>query len=242
MPEDALGCARARIRPTRCTVIVFYCRRVVLARPARMSSARPTSRAASPATSASEAGRRAACRKWIHRCRVLMNQISTTITAINALPAGRHWFTLHSDFSAGLSVSRLFKGLSSNSHKFSLIVRVRLEGTGNPVTGVPRGRGGREGLVGDFLFSLVAPCYSPLQRLLGFFMAVLCGGVLMASLLWQISFRRVVFTVVKKMCDYERKKGGVDGSDNQMKERRNLKRNDYCNQLNRYFTTTVVTY
>lgn len=82
-------CARAnapnstgRRDAIRCTVIVFYWRRVVPACPFRMSLARPTSRAASPATSASGVARRVACRKWIHRCRVLMNQISITITAI----------------------------------------------------------------------------------------------------------------------------------------------------------------
>lgn len=148
------------------TVIVFYWRRVVLAHPARVSLATPTSRAAIPATSASEAVRRVACRKWSHRCRVLINQISTTITAImwHSDLFQRTvclWVTLHSQLISQLDLSQsqsLFRGLrkSSNStHKFSLIVRVRLALEILIIIDVLRR--GREEL-GDILFSLVAPC------------------------------------------------------------------------------------
>jgi len=83
---DALAQMRHSTETTRCNairriVIVFYWRRVVLARPSRVSLAKPTSKAVIPATSAPEAARRVAYRKWIHRCRALINQISITITA-----------------------------------------------------------------------------------------------------------------------------------------------------------------
>jgi len=168
---DAFSDALARMRHStghdamRRTVIVFYWCHAV---PSRLSLARPTSKATIPATSAPEAARRVACRKWSHRCRVLINQISTTIKAIM-----RHsdlfqrsvclWFHSPLDFSVdlSLSVSKFFlKGLqkSSNSHKFSLIVRVRLAQAGNPdITNVFWGR-----LVGDTLFISHFLCYPPL--------------------------------------------------------------------------------
>lgn len=94
--RDAMRYAMRRI------VIVFYWRRAVLARLSRVSLASPMSKAAIPATSASGAVRRAACRKWIHRCRVLINQISTTISqqSCDELSSSGvslcFWFTLHS--------------------------------------------------------------------------------------------------------------------------------------------------
>jgi len=81
MRSDALARMRHSTGATghdamRRTVIVFYWCHAV---PSRPSLARPTSKATIPATSASEAARRVACRKWSHRCRVLINQISTAI-------------------------------------------------------------------------------------------------------------------------------------------------------------------
>lgn len=151
------------------SVIVFYWRHVVLASPSQVSLAKPMSKAAIPATSASEVVRRVAYRKWIHRCRVLINQISTTITAIM-----RHsdffqrsicfWFTLHSIHSSlltvDLSVLRLFKRVTEivklaqvSVNSLRVIIRVRLAQARNPdVTDVSRGVSWR------YSFSLVAPC------------------------------------------------------------------------------------
>lgn len=120
-------CSAMQCDPMRRIVIVSYWRRAVLVSLSRVSLAKPTSKAAIPATSASEAARRAACRKWIHRCRVLINQISTTISQRSCddpSSSGVSLSLIHSplDFSVDLLGSGLFKRLrkSSNSHKLSL--------------------------------------------------------------------------------------------------------------------------